>query len=415
MDKTTSLPKETFLVGISGGTKSLVAAYILKRQGYNVIGIGVLFTPKLTGDKIFQGVAFIDDIQKTKQLCHKLDIPFYAVNAQDIYKANVTEYLISSYLGGYRFSPESAVVSVIAKVLYSKMESLSAQKIATGHYAKIVHNHRNDSHHIYISRDEKDDQSGSFAFLPHKILKVLELPFSNMRREEVDKIASLLELPISNAKKQIPLTASHNLVSFIEQESPASLRKEGYIMDGISEKALGEHKGIHHFYLGQEIDSRDIQWRGHVPQNSGLICVDISPSSKIVTVIAKEAWVPVTHLILCHCYHDGELDISTPFNGYIKINGDNTKLFSTFYCLNNNTFLCELQKKYETPIFPKDIVVVYGGPRGDRILLSGFIFKAGRLDRKGHIRTLPLNRKEQRAAKKDENKKKCSDVYSFRF
>lgn len=414
MDKELSPKKKTILVGISGGIDSLIAAYVLKRQGYNVIGVGILFAPG-EEDESFKGVYLIENIGKVKSLCKKINVPFYAVNAQDLYKVEVTDHIVSSRIGGYHFCPILAATNVIIKVLYSKMSTLNAHKIATGHYARIIYNYSNNSHEIYVSKDKENDQSHFLAFLPREVLKVLEFPLSGMRREEVNKISEALHLEASEKMNSVPLNETPELIPLVEQGSAPALREEGNVINYISESILGEHSGVHFFYLGQEFGSEKVKTRDGVTLDKNFIPVYISNRLRTVVVMDKNLWVPITLIILFQCHYSEKMDISRANSGCLEINGDKEKIFINIYYLNNGNILCELKDKCKKRIFIRDSAVIYDSS-GEKVILGGVVYKAGHLNKKGQFSTLPSNTWDDDDGDDGQKSKSTSKgIYSFKF
>ena len=214
---------KTILVGISGGIDSFVAAYVLKRQGYNIVGVSILFVPK-EEEKNFKGVYLIKELDKIKTVCSKIGIPFHTISAQELYNSQVNEFIIASKLTGQHFSPELVATNLILEILYSKMKEQNAQKIATGHYARIIHDGVNNCYNIYASKDNTNNQGHYLAFMPREVLPHLELPLARMRREEVEKVALALNLEIPDHREFSPFMYS-TLKSFVKNKPPPPCEK----------------------------------------------------------------------------------------------------------------------------------------------------------------------------------------------
>ena len=196
------LDKKKVVLGFSGSLDSVVCAYLLKKQGYEVIAIGIqLHTQGSENlpDKLdengkvikysdFQGVFLIEDLDRLKKLADALDITFYASEASPLYKDRVTDFAVAARVGGKTFSPKVRATEIIFDVLMQKADLLGAAHIATGHFAKVVRNKSTETINIFVSNDLDGDQSYLLCTLERRILERMYLPLSDMRMTEVKKI-----------------------------------------------------------------------------------------------------------------------------------------------------------------------------------------------------------------------------------
>ena len=170
------------IMAINGSMSSIMGAYLLKQQGHEIIGIGILFNTTKEDEAPLPPLLIrynIPDISKVKELCDTFAIPFYAVHAEDRYLANVGDLKIASLVSCRIFADEIFATNLIIDILLEKCESLGGNAIATGHFAKISYNKENCHYIIGHSDDEKNDQSHLLAHLKQEHLSKLVLPLSH--------------------------------------------------------------------------------------------------------------------------------------------------------------------------------------------------------------------------------------------
>lgn len=240
------MEKKTVVVGMSGGVDSSVAAYLLKEQGYNVIGITMQIWQEEEN-----GCCGLSAIEDARRVAYDLDIPHYVMNFRNEFKENVVAYFIDEYLHGRTPNP------CIACNRYVKWESLlmrsreiGADYIATGHYARIDRL-SNGRYSLKCSKTLAKDQTYALYNLTQEQLKHTLMPVGEYTKEEIRGIAERINLQVANKpdSQDICFVPDGDYAGFIEKTLDTELPTGNFVtIDG---KILGPHKGITHYTVGQ--------------------------------------------------------------------------------------------------------------------------------------------------------------------
>ncbi|WP_432401102.1 tRNA 2-thiouridine(34) synthase MnmA [Wukongibacter sp. M2B1] len=251
----TVLDKKKVVVGMSGGVDSSVAAYLLKKQGYEVIGVTMKVWQDSKDDDYERedgccGLSAVDD---ARRVSNKLGIPFYVMNFKSVFKEKVIDYFIDEYMIGRTPNPCIACNKYIKfEELIKKAHSLGAYYVATGHYARIVKNEENDRFMIKKSSAEAKDQTYTLYNLTQDQLKYILMPLGEYSsKEEIREIAAELELDVANKpdSQEICFVPDNNYGNFIEENTGKRI-KPGDFVD-TEGNILGKHKGIIYYTIGQ--------------------------------------------------------------------------------------------------------------------------------------------------------------------
>ncbi len=245
--------KKTVVVGLSGGVDSSVAAYLLKEQGYDVIGVTMQIWQEEDSCTVEEngGCCGLSAVEDARRVAQKLDIPYYVMNFRKEFQEQVIDYFTREYLEGRTPNP------CIACNRYVKWESLlkrsleiGADYIATGHYAR-VEQLPNGRYAIRNSVTAKKDQTYALYNLTQEQLARTLMPVGAYTKEEIRKIAEEAGLPVAHKKdsQEICFVPDNDYAGFIKNSTGKTIPKGNFVQaDG---KVLGEHQGIIHYTIGQ--------------------------------------------------------------------------------------------------------------------------------------------------------------------
>ncbi len=235
---TTLKPK--VLVALSGGVDSSVAALLLKKKGYSVIGAFIRgYNVDGCQDR---------DARDAAAVARTLSIPFYVFDFEKEYKKRVVDYLLTGYRKGITPNPDVVCNREIKfGLLYDQMTSLGAEHIASGHYARITH--RGHTHRIYQGKDENKDQTYFLWDINKNVLPSLLFPVGKYKKEKIRRIAREHAIPTADKKDSqgVCFLGQFHFRDFLKEHLGT---KEGPVVDerGVS---IGVHEGTHLYTIGQ--------------------------------------------------------------------------------------------------------------------------------------------------------------------
>lgn len=239
------------MIGMSGGVDSSVAAFLLQKESFEVIGA----TMKLYNNEDIDFVSektccSLDDVLDAKSVCARLGIRHYTLNMTDDFKKEVIERFISAYQNGFTPNPciDCNRYMKFSKMLH-KAQELDIDYVATGHYARIEK--QGDRYILKKAVDLSKDQSYVLYSLTQEQLKVTKFPLGNYTKQQVREIAE--ENGFVNARKHesqdICFVPDGDYSKFIEYYTGKTYPCGDFVdMNG---KRLGEHKGIIRYTIGQ--------------------------------------------------------------------------------------------------------------------------------------------------------------------
>lgn len=241
------------VVGMSGGVDSSVAAYLLKEQGYDVIGVTMqiwqeedVCTAAENG-----GCCGLSAVEDARRVAAALGIPYYVMNFREEFKKNVINYFADSYVNGQTPNPCIACNRYVKwEALLKRSISIGADFIATGHYAR-VEQLPNGRYALRRSATAAKDQTYALYNLTQEQLKRTLMPVGEYTKEEVRVIAEKIGLLVADKpdSQDICFVQNGNYAAFIEEYTGKKATEGSFVTsDGT---VIGRHKGIIHYTVGQ--------------------------------------------------------------------------------------------------------------------------------------------------------------------
>ncbi|HJR78478.1 MAG TPA: tRNA 2-thiouridine(34) synthase MnmA [Anaerolineales bacterium] len=237
------------VVAMSGGVDSSVAAALLKEQGYDVIGMMLRLWSE-PGKEDSNRCCTPDSMAQARRVAAKLDIPFYVVDAKDVFHNTVVQYFLDGYARGE--TPNPCLIcnrQIRWTFLLDHALALGADFMATGHYVRIQKSE--SGHRLLRAVDRSKDQSYVLHVLNQEKLARALFPVGNYPKTEIRQIAEKHGLPTATRKdsQDLCFLAGEDYRNFLQRNASEMLRP-GAIMtrDG---RPVGEHQGLANYTIGQ--------------------------------------------------------------------------------------------------------------------------------------------------------------------
>jgi tRNA-uridine 2-sulfurtransferase len=250
-------------VAMSGGVDSSTVAAVLLQQGRPVVGLTMQLwnqrrLPELQGEGPAQHrCCSLDDVYDAKRVAQHLNFPHYVVNFEDQFEQRVVRPFVEQYLAGRTpIACTNCNNDVKFEPLLLMARQIGAERLATGHYARIRRNEQTGRYELLRARDDSKDQSYFLWGLTQEQLSRSEFPLGELTKEQVRALAREVNLPVAEKPESMELcfVPNGNYVQFIHAYSrevgkPIS-DAEGDIVteDGT---VLGRHTGVHNYTIGQ--------------------------------------------------------------------------------------------------------------------------------------------------------------------
>jgi tRNA-specific 2-thiouridylase len=344
---------EKIAAAVSGGIDSLVAAFILKKQNFDVTAFH-FFTGYESKKKDF----IKSEITK---MLGKINIPVVFIDIEKDFEDKIVSYFKNSYIKGLTPNP-CLVCNPLIKfgLLLEEAEKRGIKKIATGHYVKTIVEENN----IFIAKanDSLKDQSYFLSMVPNTHLKKAVFPIGKLKKTKVKKIADNFGLIPSekDESQDICFIKQKNYKKFLEKDKSLSL-KPGNIIDS-SGKLIGSHNGVHNFTIGQR---KGLNCPGPHPY----YVLKTNPETRTVTAGKKEELLSTS--LIAENFNWFKDPDNFPFEAEFKIRYSHKGEKGKIYKLENNLYKVTFTNPVSS-VTPGQGLVIYDE---EKIIGAGFIIK----------------------------------------
>ena len=346
--------KKKVVVGLSGGVDSSVAAYLLKQQGYDVIGVTMQTWRSDACQAEASGVcssqSAVEDAGKVAQC---LGIPHYVLNFEKEFKSNVVDYFVEEYLQGR--TPNPCVVCnryVKWEALLNRSLEIGADYIATGHYARIDRL-PNGRYAIRNSVTAAKDQTYALYKLTQEQLERTMMPVGEYTKEEIRQIASEAGIPVAHKadSQDICFVPDNDYAALIEKQAGDRVPGPGNFVTPEG-KVLGQHKGITHYTIGQR--------RGlDLPMGERVFVTGICPETNEV-IIGKNEDIFTTTVLCERVNFMAVEDLPNPRRAFAKIRYNHKGEYCMLEKMADGKVLCTFEQPVRAAT-PGQAVVFYDG------------------------------------------------------
>ena len=362
-------------VAMSGGVDSSTVAALLLQHGRPIVGLTMQLwnqrrLPELQGDGPAQHrCCSLDDVYDAKRVAQHLDFPHYVVNFEQQFEQRVVRPFVEQYLAGRTpIACTNCNTDVKFEPLLRMARQIGAERLATGHYARIRKDERIGRYQLLRARDDSKDQSYFLWGLTQEQLSRSEFPLGELSKDEVRQLARSVNLPVAEKPESMELcfVPNGNYVQFIHayaREDGKPLNdKEGDIVteDGT---VLGRHSGVHNYTIGQR---KGLGFSTGKP----IYVLSIDPANNRV-IVGEDDALRATTLEIENVNWVSIEEPSTPLHANVKIRHKHQPAPATVEALPN----LRARITFEAPqraITPGQAAVVYDG---DAVLAGGWIEK----------------------------------------
>lgn len=236
---------KTVVIGMSGGVDSSVAAVLLKKAGFNVVGLFMKNWEEEDENGVCKASLEFQDVVK---VCEKIDIPYYSVEFVKEYRENVFSHFVEEYKKGNTPNPDILCNREIKfKVFFDKAMELGADYLATGHYCQNFID--DNGNYLVKGNDPLKDQTYFLYTMQNQVLSKVLFPIGHLEKKAVREIATEYDLATKNKKDStgICFIGERNFKNFLSNY----IEFKSGNFENLSGEVVGEHTGAAYYTIGQ--------------------------------------------------------------------------------------------------------------------------------------------------------------------
>jgi tRNA-specific 2-thiouridylase len=277
--------RETILVAMSGGVDSSVAAALLVKRGYDVIGLTMQIWQESQTDPRHAGCCSLGAVEDARRVARVLQIPHYVINLKEEFKKSVIDDFVTTYRQGRTPNPCVQCNRYVKfELLLQKLNELGADRLVTGHYARVRRDAKSGQFRLLAARGKEKDQSYVLYMLGPEQLRHVWFPLGDMPNKEATRaLARELGLSVANkpdSQEICFVSEAGGYREFLRKVEPDAA-KPGEIRDEAGQ-ILGRHEGIEGFTVGQR--------RGlGIAAGKPLFVLRVEPAQNAVVVGGEDA------------------------------------------------------------------------------------------------------------------------------
>lgn len=348
------MEQKTVVVGMSGGVDSSVAAWLLKEQGYNVIGITMQIwqDEEQAVQEENGGCCGLSAVDDARRVAASLGIPYYVMNFKHEFKCQVIDYFIDEYAKGRTPNPCIACNRYVKwEALLKRSLDIGADYIATGHYARIVQL-ENGRYTLKRSATLAKDQTYALYNLTQEQLKRTLMPVGEYSKDQIREIAENIGLLVANKpdSQDICFVPDGDYAGYIEKEAGIQIQPGNFVDK--NGKVLGTHKGIVHYTVGQR--------KGlGIALGYPAFVIEIRPETNEVVLGTKEESMRKT--LRANRLNFMSIEkLDEPMHVFAKIRYNHKGAWCTIEMAGKDELLCTFDEPVGAPA-PGQALVIYDG------------------------------------------------------